>query len=183
MCGVIALQRTSSLLFPFLVTMAAALSCAKAAFVRLLSRSRWLLLTLVVTLLWMTPGSELAGWGGRLGLTAEGCATALNHLFGFVSVLGLIALLLERLDTGRLVFGIYVMMAPLASIGLERDRLAVRLMLTLHQASPQNLPVVRTPAILPIDEQFVFLVPSSWSGVDLIFSAILLFMLAMAFLA
>lgn len=182
LCGVIALQRVAQLLFPFLMTATVALVYARATFIRLLSRSRWLLLALVASVLWLTPGSELTGWGGRLGLTAEGCITAQNHLLGFLSVLGLIALVLARLDSGRLIFGIYVLMTPLALIGLDRDRLAVRLMLTLNQASG-CAPTIGKPATLAIEEQKVLLLPASWSGVDLVVVATFLFMLVIAFLA
>lgn len=92
-------------------------------------RMRWLLLAVVLVYGWTTPGWYL--WAGLFAPTREGL------LFGIDQVLRLLALicglqfLLTRLDRDGIFAGLYCLLLPLRFVGVERERLAVRLALTI----------------------------------------------------
>ncbi|PKO84297.1 MAG: hypothetical protein CVU17_03885 [Betaproteobacteria bacterium HGW-Betaproteobacteria-11] len=116
-----------------LVTLAlvlAALVLAAPHLHRLLRRSRWLLLTLFVLFAWMTPGTPLP-W--LPGISSEGLQLAAEHVLRLVLALATLALVLQILSPVALVAGIRSLLAPLAAFGLSRDRIAVRLALTLEE--------------------------------------------------
>lgn len=97
---------------------------------RLLHRSRWLLLTLFILFAWMTPGTPLA-W--LPGVSVEGLQLAADSVARLVLALVALALVLRALSPIELVTGIRALLAPLSLFGLPRDRIAVRLALTLEE--------------------------------------------------
>jgi len=97
---------------------------------RLLRRSRWLLLTLFMLFAWMTPGTPL-GWVP--GMSIEGLQLAAEHVIRLLLALAALALILQLLSPVELVAGMRSLLAPLALFGLPRDRIAVRLALTLEE--------------------------------------------------
>lgn len=109
---------------------AAAMFLARAHLLRILRRSRWLLLTMLVLFAWMTPGTSIE-WVP--GATYEGLHLAVENLARLVIAIATVALVLGALDLSGLVYGLRALLAPLASLGAFRDRLAVRLMLTLQE--------------------------------------------------
>ena len=96
----------------------------------LLRRSRWLLLTMLVMFGWLTPGTPLANIPGA---SQEGLLLAVENLARLVIALSAVALLLKALTPPELVAGIRVLLAPLALLKISRDRIAVRLALTLNE--------------------------------------------------
>lgn len=104
---------------------------AAASDLRLLvRRSRWLLLTMPVMFGWMTPGTPMPGIPGA---TQEGLLAAADHIARLFAALAALALLLKALDPPKLVAGMRSLLAPLALLGFSRDRIAVRLALTLEE--------------------------------------------------
>lgn len=97
---------------------------------RLLRRSRWLLLTLFILFAWMTPGTPLALMPG---MSIEGLQLAAENVARLVLALAALALVLQALSPVELVAGMRSLLAPLALFGLPRDRIAVRLALTLEE--------------------------------------------------
>lgn len=123
-------------------TVAAALALAPLAcflgrlrFARILRRTRWLLLSLIVLFLWMTPGVYPGPEWVALRITREGAELAAEHALRLVSILAMLSILLDRLDHKGLVEGLYLLMAPFALFGVDRRRVTVRLMLTLEYAA------------------------------------------------
>lgn len=119
-----------SLLLVTLILVLAALVLAAAHLRRLLRRSRWLLLTLFMLFAWMTPGTPLS-W--LPGISSEGLQLAAEHVLRLVLALAALALVLQVLSPVALVAGIRSLLAPLTVFGLPRDRIAVRLALTLEE--------------------------------------------------
>ena len=66
--------------------------------------------------------------------TREGMVDGLLQLSRLVLALASLAVLLHFLPQQRLISGIYTLSYPLSYLGLSRERLAVRLALTLHYA-------------------------------------------------
>lgn len=117
---------------------------------RLLYRTRWLLGILLLTYAYTLPGDSVwpaLAWASpsRDGLIYGGWRVA-----RLVLMLVGLAVLMAYTPRARLVFGLYVLAAPLGWLGLDRRALAVRLGLTLeyveHAAKPVRwLDALRAP--------------------------------------
>lgn len=97
----------------------------------LLRRARWLLLSVVVLFALATPGAALPGTAGTLGITAAGAELAAAHTLRLTLLLGLLAMLLERLGIPALIAGLYALLAPLGA-SRRRSQMALRLLLVLE---------------------------------------------------
>jgi hypothetical protein len=94
----------------------------------MIRRSRWLLLSLALLFAFGTPGRVLPPipW-----LTIEGLQLAAEHLLRLSLLLLLLALLLQRLQLGRLMSGLFLLLAPLAPLGFDRRKAVARLTLVI----------------------------------------------------
>jgi len=110
----------------FLMTLAV----AGARLRLLLRRSRWLLLTMLVMFGWLTPGTPLPGIPGA---SQEGLMLAADNLARLIIALSTVALILRALPPPELVAGMRCLLAPLVLLNISRDRIAVRLALTLNE--------------------------------------------------
>ena len=104
----------------------------------LLRRSRWLLLTMLVMFGWFTPGTTLPYIPGA---STEGLLLAADNLGRMLIALSIVALILKALSAPELVAGMRSLLAPLVLFRISRDRIAVRLALTLNEveASRQGM--------------------------------------------
>lgn len=157
----------------FLLLAVVAIIASRDHLYLLVRRSRWLLLTMLVLFGWMTPGTPLPGLPGA---TREGLLLAADNLERFLIALAVVALILKALPPVRLVAGIRSLLAPLALLNLSRDRIAVRLALTMQEVeSSRNGDEVNQPAA-----GRVLLLPSqAFAATDVLFAllsaALLLF--------
>lgn len=117
------------LLLLCLIAIGLASALARRHFAAILRRSRWLLLTMLVLFGWMTVGTPVPGLPGA---TREGLLLATDNIARLLVAIAVVALLLNRLPPPTLVSGLRTLLAPLAPLGDFRDRLSVRLMLTLQ---------------------------------------------------
>lgn len=94
-------------------------------------RARWLLATLWAILAWNVPGEAVGdiAWGP----TYEGVAEATRHALRLVAMLGLLAALLSRFGRDGLVSGLWGLLRPLRQLGIDSERLVVRLALVLEE--------------------------------------------------
>ena len=81
-----------------------------------------------------TPG--VAVWQSlvQLSPTHEGIIDGLLQLCRLAFALAGLAILLDRLSQQQFIGGLYTLGYPLRYVGLSRDRIAVRLALTMHYA-------------------------------------------------
>lgn len=123
---------------PLLIAAGLVLLCAFAVsrhkFVQLVRRTRWIMLSLLLIYAWSTPGQALLDVLGMFGPTREGLTDGALQLIRLLAALAALAILLDRLHRQQLIAGLYALFAPLQWLGLSRERLAVRLALTLHYA-------------------------------------------------
>ena len=112
------------------ILMALALAAAREHFLKLVRRSRWLLLTIVILFGWLTPGTPLAPLPGA---TQEGLQLAAKNLAYLLVAVSVVAGLLTLLSPPQLVAGLRSLLAPFARFKLSPDRIAVRIALTLEQ--------------------------------------------------
>jgi energy-coupling factor transporter transmembrane protein EcfT len=116
------------------VLSALALRLCARQLLSLLRRTRWILFSLLLIYAYTTPGTS---WWPQLGVvspTREGLLDGLLQLGRLLSVLSGLAILLELLPQELLISGLYTLAYPLRWLGLSRERIAVRLALTLEYA-------------------------------------------------
>ena len=104
--------------------------------IRLLRRTRWILLSLLLIYAYTTPGSGWLPELGRYSPTIEGMSDGCIQLGRLLSLLSALAILLSLLSQAEFISGIHVLASPLRWFGLSRERVAVRLALTLEYAEP-----------------------------------------------
>lgn len=140
----------------------AALAFARAHLGLLLLRSRWLLLTMLILFGWLTPGTPLQ-W--LPGASQEGLLLAAENAARLLIALSVVALLLNALSSAQLVAGMRTLLAPLALLGIPRDRIAVRLALTLNEVEAARDGTSAEPAGM---REALTLPASAFGAVDLL---------------
>jgi hypothetical protein len=131
-----ALQRVQ---FPWalcsaMVCLLLALALARRRSLNLIRRSRWLLLSLGLLFLFLTPGEYLPGFPGKLGLTYEGLLRTGEQLSRLLALLTSLALLHEHVGTSGLLAGLHWLLGPFG----WREKTVVRLMLVLDYVERQG---------------------------------------------
>ena len=112
----------------------AAFVISRHKFILLLRRTRWIMLSLLLIYAYSTPGQPLSDALGIFSPSREGLVDGVLQLARLLAALAGLAILLDRLHRLQLIAGLYTLFAPLQWMGLSRERLAVRLALTLHYA-------------------------------------------------
>ena len=118
---------------------AAAMKWSAARFCRLLRRTRWIMFSLLVIYGYATPGAAWWPAGGALSPTREGLFDGFQQLCRLLPALAGLSIVLARLTQRQLIGGLYLLAYPLRYLGLSRERMAVRLALTLHYAESAML--------------------------------------------
>ncbi|OFZ65705.1 MAG: hypothetical protein A2V79_04425 [Betaproteobacteria bacterium RBG_16_56_24] len=103
-------------------------------FIQLARRTRWIMLSLLLIYAYSMPGQPLVDTLGTFSPSREGLTDGMLQLARLLAALAGLAILLDRLSRQQLIAGLYILFAPLQWMGLSRERLAVRLALTLHYA-------------------------------------------------
>ena len=108
---------------------------------RLLRRTRWLMAVLLLTYAYSLPGELLLpSWGGA-SPSVEGLEAGVWRVGRLVLLLLGLSVLLAYTARPRLIYGLYVLAAPLAWLGFDRRAFAVRLGLTLEYVEHAPKPV------------------------------------------
>lgn len=105
---------------------------AFAEFLRLLKRVRYILLFLLIVYAYNTPGEYVAGWYFSSAPSYEGIYTGIEQMLRLVAILAGLALLLTTTGREQLIAGLYWLARPFRFAGLDPERFAVRLWLTLY---------------------------------------------------
>lgn len=111
---------------------------ARERSLRLLRRIRFLLLAITVLFTFFTPGEAALAFLDGLGPTREGLILALEHGARLVSVVLLVAILLELTPPDLLVAGLYPLFAPVGLLGISRERLVLRVLLVLRYSTERS---------------------------------------------
>lgn len=124
----------TELLLVGLLLLIAAYALAAARLVTLLCRTRWIMLSMLLIYVYATPGEAIWTALGQFSPTHEGLTNGLLQLGRLVFTLASLAILLNLLSRHQFISGLYILMYPLGYIGLPRERIIVRLALTLQYA-------------------------------------------------
>jgi len=108
-------------------------------FVKLIRRTRWILISLLIIYAYTGAGEALWPSLGVLSPGFDGMMNGLLQLLRLLSVLAGLSILLTLLSTSQLIAGIYTLLLPLQYFGVSRETIAVRLALTLHYAEQSML--------------------------------------------
>lgn len=102
---------------------------------RMIKRLRWLILTMLLVYTFNTPG-EYINFGSNnpwsIAPTFEGVQAGVSQVLRLSVVVMALALLLAKTNRDALIGGLYTLVKPLSCFGLDPERFAVRLWLTLH---------------------------------------------------
>lgn len=110
--------------------------------VGLLRRIRWLLLSLLILYGWFTPGTPVLSVFGGYSPTWQGLAEGGARSLALVLMVAAVHLLLGVTSRDQLLAAVNRLTRPLARIGIPHERLAARMVLTLH-AVPEVQDLVR----------------------------------------
>lgn len=135
--GLIALQGLDPISLTVIATLLAgfAFRIDGLVFRRMIARSRWLFLSMIVLFALMTPGVRWQGALGGLGVTYEGALAAWVNCLRLLAMLALVVILICTMGRIRLVIALVGLARPLAWLGLDAQTLAVRLALTLEEVA------------------------------------------------
>jgi energy-coupling factor transporter transmembrane protein EcfT len=113
--------------------MVAILVTAKARiYLTMLRRMRWLFITMLLIYAFTTPGEYWTGWPFWVAPTYEGLHAGLMQALRLALMLAGLALLLSTTSRDDLIVGFFLLLGPLRYLGLDPERFAARLWLTLH---------------------------------------------------
>lgn len=95
-------------------------------------RTRWLLLVLFLGYAYSLPGEPALSWLGVASPTHEGLTRGAQQALRLLVLLLWLDLLVLRLPTASLMAGVYTLLRPFTRLGLDVERAALRLGLTLR---------------------------------------------------
>lgn len=154
---------------------------------RLLRRTRWLMLVLLLTYSYTLPGHALWSEWAWASPTVEGTKLGLERILRLALIVIALAILLAGTERPRLIYGLYVLARPLKVLGFDRHAFAVRLGLTLGYVEQfQGTKPKATQWLQPFRELRVpetptvySLVPERWNGCDTLILLVASAMLAL----
>lgn len=103
-------------------------------FFALVRRSRWILVSVLLVYLFSTPGEALWLIPYIPTPTREGLVDGVMQMGRLMCLLASLSILLTQLPREKLMSGIFSLIYPVRFVGVSRERIAVRLALTLHYA-------------------------------------------------
>jgi len=105
-----------------------------AQYHKLLRRSRWLLISMILVYAFVTPGVAAVAVLGAYSPSQEGLLSGGLQALHLLALLATLALLLATTSRDRILAGLYFLLRPFVLIGVDIDRVASRIWLTLHYA-------------------------------------------------
>jgi energy-coupling factor transport system permease protein len=114
---------------------AAGLTSARGLW-RVVRRTRWLLLSILLLYGWWTPGTPLWAEPGALAPSLEGLGQGAVRAGLLVAIVAAVHWVMTITPRPELLAAVVALTAPLRHLGIAHERLAVRILLTL-EAVPQ----------------------------------------------
>lgn len=105
---------------------------------KLIRRMRYILLFLLIVYAFNTPGEYLAGWDFKITPTYEGITAGIEQTLRLALILAGLAIILVNTSREQFIAGLYYLAQPLIYLGINPERFAVRLWLTLYYVEHQQ---------------------------------------------
>lgn len=121
-----------------MVLLAALIKIKSQHFLRVIKRLKWFFLVMFTIFTLNTPGEHIPGWPFLFSPTYEGLLAALLQMFRIMTLLAILSLIMSSNTKQQLMSGFYYMVLPLKYLGLQVERFAARLWLTLHYVESNN---------------------------------------------
>ena len=128
----------SALLFLFAALFAAIKFSHQSQFLRAIKRFKWFFLVMMAIFAFNTPGEHIASWPFNISPTYEGLLAGFTQTLRICVMLAAISLIIAANTRQQLISGFYFIFLPLKYLGLEVERFAARLWLTLHYVELQR---------------------------------------------
>ncbi len=128
----------SALLIIFATLLIAVLFSHRSQFLRSIKRFKWFFLVMMLLFAFNTPGEHLAAWPFALSPTYEGLLAGGTQTLRICVMLAALSLIIAANTRQQLISGFYFIFSPLKYLGLEVERFAARLWLTLHYVELQR---------------------------------------------
>lgn len=128
---------------PVLIYIAAMLALALCRmksnqFLRSIKRLKWFFLVLIIIFAFNTPGEHVQTSSTSINLTYEGLLAGLTQALKIMVMLAALSLVIACNTRQQLISGFYFIFSPLNYLGLEVERFAARLWLTLQYVETQQ---------------------------------------------
>jgi len=107
-------------------------SLRESAFLHAVRRMRWLLLSILIIYAFGTPGELVTGFPVNAAPTYEGLQSGFVQIEKLLIALAALSLLLTSSPREQMMLGLYMLLMPFRFAGLNIERFAARLMLTLN---------------------------------------------------
>lgn len=101
-------------------------------FFQLIRRMRWLLLSILLIYAFTTPGEHLPDVPVGIAPTIEGLQHGVLQVMRLMIALAALTLLYAGSNAAQLILGLYLLLKPFKYLGMDVERFAVRLSLTLQ---------------------------------------------------
>ena len=107
-------------------------------YLRTIKRFKWFFLVMIGIFAFNTPGEHLATWPFAISPTYEGLLAGSTQALRICLMLAALSLIINANTRQELISGFYFIFSPLKLLGLEVERFASRLWLTLHYVELQR---------------------------------------------
>lgn len=115
-----------------IVLLAVLLKIKSHQFLRTIKRMKWFFVAMLLIFAFNTPGEHIKGWAFMFSPTYEGIQAGFLQTLRMITLLALLSLIMTLNSRLQLISGFYFLLLPLKYAGLEVERFAARLWLTLH---------------------------------------------------
>jgi len=109
-----------------------------SSFLHTVRRMRWLFLSILIIYTFGTPGELVPHFPVNIAPTFEGIQLGLQQIEKLMIALAALSLLLTRSSKEHMMLGLYMLLLPFKFIGLNVERFAARLLLTLNYVEDKN---------------------------------------------
>ncbi len=120
---------------------------------RLVWRTRWLLLVLALGYGYSLPGAPVLGFLQDWSPSDEGLLRGLEQVLRLLTLLFWLDLLVLRMPSARLLAGLHSILRPFTVLGVDAERAAVRLGLTLRAIEDMERGIGNLKRLLRGDEE------------------------------
>jgi energy-coupling factor transport system permease protein len=114
---------------------------------RMVQRVRWLLLSILVLYGWWTPGVPLWEGLGGYGPSLEGLRQGGVRVGVLLAIVAAVHWVMSATERGALLGAVVAFTAPLRWLGVNHQRLAVRILLTLEAVPRVQAAAARIPGV------------------------------------
>ena len=108
-------------------------------FFKLMRRLKWFYLVMLLIFVFNTPGEHIAQWPFSIKPTYEGVRMGVEQVLRIAVMLAALSIILVQNTKQQLISGLYFLMKPLSYLGLDIQRFAARLWLTLYYVELQQV--------------------------------------------